>query len=140
MRRPGKGLALWKWGIRHLSEDGFLDFFTTQQNQIPYPYPSFILSIPIHYPLSISLAPPPHLAPNWANSPDVYCLDIDELLDAVMEELAAVSAHFHTAEGQPRIGFDETVEKDIARLDPPRSRAALCRSDARSANDVSRQD
>src|SRR6266511_4023786 len=56
-------------------------------------------------------------------------LDVDELADAVLRELAAVAGALDAAEGQARVGLDDAVDEHGARLDLRRqmfgARAAL---------------
>src|SRR6185295_6135280 len=45
---------------------------------------------------------------------DPYCLDVHELADADLRQLAAVAGALDAAEGQARIGLDDAVDEDVA--------------------------
>src|SRR6185295_1441721 len=53
----------------------------------------------------------------WAWSGDPDGLDVDELADAVLRELAAVARALDPTERQPRVGLDQAVDEHRARLD-----------------------
>src|SRR5882762_11868330 len=64
--------------------------------------------------------PVPGGEPAWLREAllrDPHRLDIHEFTDAVLGELAAVTRALDTAEGQARVGLDDPIDENRARLD-----------------------